>query len=87
MPAYAESRCTKCELITDPILLTIKRVQFAAMSRPKQTIKQRVTDKLCEKCLELDPDWQREAYTGPNNRSAPLERVRKAQRGSMETGP
>lgn len=79
MPGYAEDRCTQCKLLTSPILLTIKRVVFSAADQPKKHIKQRTTEKLCEKCLAKDEDWNREAYSGPNNKSAPLERVREAR--------
>lgn len=81
MPDYADSRCSECGLFASPELLTIKRVQFASMENPKRTIKQRAIAKLCEKCLDADPDWHRDPYSGPNNKSAPLERVRSAQRG------
>ena len=83
MPAYHEDRCTQCKLLTSPILLTIKRVVFSAADQPRKHVKQRAVAKLCEKCLAQDPDWNREAYSGPNNKSAPLERVREAQRGEQ----
>lgn len=79
MPGYAEPRCSECGLLTSEILLTIKRVVFAEQSNPRKALKQRTVAKMCESCRDKDPDWQREAYSGPNNKSAPLERVRQAR--------
>lgn len=82
MPHYSNDNCSRCGNITSPELLTIKRVQFMARDKPTKVIKSRTTEWLCEPCLALDPDWNREAYTAPGHTSPGLERVR-ASRGSV----
>lgn len=80
MAHYTEDKCSTCGKYCSPELLTIKRVQFVPKDNPRKILKSRSVLWQCESCRDKDPDWNREAYSGPGNRSEPLERVRDARR-------
>ncbi len=79
MPHYTEDKCTRCGNKTSPELLMVKRVQFLARLNMRKVLKTRVTDWLCESCLEKDEDFNREAYATPGHTSSALERVRSGE--------
>lgn len=53
-PDYA---CTRCGTDTARDLLTVKRAVFLEMGEGARTLKSRVTDWLCPKCVASDADW------------------------------
>jgi hypothetical protein len=73
---YQEHRCSGCDNITSPELLTVKKAVFYPKGQPKKTVKSVVLAWLCEACLEKDPDFNRPPYSGPGHTSPALQRVR-----------
>lgn len=86
MPHYSDYRCTKCNQPTLKALLTVKKVVFSPIGAGTKITKSRTVEWLCNECLELDPDWNREKFNGsPGLKSPALERVRALENdpGSM----
>jgi hypothetical protein len=84
MAHYTEDKCSECGALTSPEVLFIKRVIYVRKSASTKTIRSRSVSWQCTKCRDKDPDWSREAYAGPGNKSEALERVRAADREDDE---
>lgn len=65
MPAEHEYVCTKCGASTHRDLLTVKKVLFTEMGAGSRTLRARVVDWLCPKCVKEDPAWQAPAHRTP----------------------
>lgn len=77
MPHYSTYKCTGCNQVTLKELLTVKKVVFSPIGAGTKITKSRTIAWLCNECIELDEDWQREAFSGsPGHKSPALERVR-----------
>lgn len=77
MPHYSEYKCTECKQVTLKKLLYAKKVVFSPIGAGTKIIKSRTVAWLCNECIELDPDYQREAFNkSPGLKSPALERVR-----------
>ena len=85
MPHYSEYRCSCCGQITLKDLLQAKKVIFSPIGAGAKITKSRTVAWLCNECVEVDPDWNREKFTGsPGLKSPALERVRALQQGQGE---
>lgn len=76
MPRYGDYRCAACNQKTDRLRLFAKKISFYALSSPTKIVRSRVQVWLCNTCLELDEDWNAEAYSGPGHTSPSLENAR-----------
>lgn len=85
MSHYTDDKCSACGNHCSPELLTIVRVQFINKAS-KKVIKSRSTKWVCESCRDSDEDWNAQAYSGPGNKSAPLENVRRAREQAAASG-
>jgi hypothetical protein len=57
-----EYQCTECGATPGRDNLFVKRVQFQTMGEGARTIKSRVVDWLCSRCISQDVDYNREAF-------------------------
>lgn len=65
MPNNPHYACTRCEAPTKREDLTVKKALFTTMGVGAQTKKARVTDWLCQSCLRVDSDYNREPWAPP----------------------
>lgn len=75
MTGYATPRCGECGEVFDKELLVVKTVSFKVLGTTKN-IQSRVASWLCAKCLRLDADWTRPAYSGQSHTSEAKERAK-----------
>jgi predicted RNA-binding Zn-ribbon protein involved in translation (DUF1610 family) len=54
-----EYQCSRCGRSTPRAELTIKRVVFMTPGEGAKTLRARVTDHLCPRCVAGDEDWRR----------------------------
>lgn len=57
--------CTRCKTPCDRDVLTVKKALFVDMGEGASTKRSRVVDWLCQTCLKLDPDYNREKFNPP----------------------
>lgn len=57
--------CTRCGKPVGKSELTVKKALFTEMGEGAKTVRSRVTDWLCDSCLESDLDYQRERFSAP----------------------
>ena len=81
MPHYTDYKCTQCLRPTLKELLVVKKVVFQPLGAKAKTLKSRTVGWQCDECVEIDPEYQLEAFNGPGHKSEALERVRAIQSG------
>jgi hypothetical protein len=59
LPVY---RCTKCKRDCKRAELTVKKAVFLEMGEGARTVRSRVMEWLCESCLEVDPEYNKEKF-------------------------
>jgi len=79
MPHYTDYRCTVCSRVTFKELLVVKKAVFQPLGAGAKIIRSRTVAWLCDECVELDEDYQREAFGSQGHKSPSLERVRALQ--------
>lgn len=80
MPHYTDYRCSECGRETLRELLIAVKVQFTPLGPGAKVIRSRTIAWKCNECIEDDPYWNLEAFSGaPGMKSTPLERVREAE--------
>jgi hypothetical protein len=91
MPHYTDYVCSKCarEVTRDEARrgkLVRKIVQFVTFGERPRIIKSITVMFLCEEDMHNDADYQRAPNRGPGQRSAGLEKVRRAQSAVQSVG-
>jgi hypothetical protein len=84
MPSYTDYKCGKCHKPTERELLIVKRAVFVPIGRGAKIVKNRTIMWLCDDCLKLDPDWNRESHDAPGLKSVTRENVRELRRQMSE---
>jgi rubredoxin len=71
-------KCTRCGAIPGDgtpeearELLTVKKVSFLGMGVAAKTLRSRVVEWLCPKCVAKDEDWNAPAFEGPSSLNVP----------------
>jgi hypothetical protein len=80
MPHYSEPKCGVCHQLTSKVRLYAKKVVFTKVGS-LNTVRSRTRLWICNTCLEDDPDWNAEAYSGPGHTSPALERIEERRAG------
>lgn len=83
MTGYATPRCGECGEVFLKELLVVKTVSFKVLGTTKN-IQSRVASWLCPKCLQLDPDWNRPAYSGQSHTSEAKQRAESVRSGVLD---
>ena len=69
MSNAVEYCCSKCGATPGRANLFVKRVQFTTMGEGARTVRSRVVGWLCGRCVNLDPDYNRESQAGKKEAS------------------
>lgn len=65
MANIPEYGCTRCNTPTSRDDLIVKKSLFTEMGEGGRSVRSRVTDWLCQKCREEDPDWNLPKFNPP----------------------
>ena len=80
MPHYTEYQCSVCGDVRERADLACKRVNFQDLGPGSRVIRSRTVAWVCkDKCMKIDPDYQRPAFDAPGMKSGALQRVRAAK--------